>query len=145
MCVAKSIIVKHTGHIRYFGIKGKSGTTSSFPMFQISKLRPAKDLRKAHLFLIRRPSGSPFVFHHVYTIDNDSKRIFPTLHMSKRFLTILLMKGCMYLSYRHRHIYRHFIALRHIKAIFFFIFEIFPNTRFYYYLILQYALLGTVN
>ena len=48
-------------------------------------MRPAKVLRKSQHFHIRGLSGSPFVFHHVYPIDSDFKRIFPDLTLAKTF------------------------------------------------------------
>ena len=54
----------------------------------MSKLRPAKVLRKSQHFHIRGLSGSPFPFHHVYPIDNDFKRIFPDLTNVKTFIKI---------------------------------------------------------
>ena len=76
----------YTGHLRYLEIKGNGETTSSFPKFEISKLIPAKVLRKSQLFYIRGLGGRlPFVFHHVYPINSDFKHIFPDLTHVKTF------------------------------------------------------------
>ena len=63
-----------TGHLRYLEIKGNGETTSSFPKFEISKLRPAKVHKKSQLF-----QWFSFHFHYVNPVDCDFKRIFPDL------------------------------------------------------------------
>ena len=77
-----------TGHLHYLKIKGNGVTTSSFSKFEISKLRPAKVLRHSQLFHISGLSVSPFVFHHVYSMDSDFKHIFPGLTHVKMFFNI---------------------------------------------------------
>ena len=112
---------ENTGHLRYLEIKGNGETTSSFPKFEISKLRPAKVLRKSQHNHIRGLSGSPFVFHHVYPIDNDFKRIFYDLTMSKSSVTLPVMIGCVLISSRRRPILTSKFDTGRVKLMFLFL------------------------
>ena len=108
VCVCDNL---STGHLRYLEIKGNGETTSSFPKFEISKLRPAKILRKSQHFHIRGLIGSPVVFHHLYPTDNDFKRIFPDLTHVKMFcnnssddrLCVDINSAKTDLDFEHRH------------------------------------------
>ena len=98
------------GHLLNLQIKGNGQTTTSFPKFEISKL-----IRNSQLFHIRGLSVSPFVFHHVYSIDSDFKHIFPDLTHVKMFFNNSSDKRlCLDISNQQRRIF--YFEVRHRKG-----------------------------
>ena len=73
-----------------FAISKSKGMEKTLRIFRSS--RSANRDQKAQFSHFPGLSGSSFVFHHVYSIDSDFKHTFPTKDMSKRFLTIPVMK-----------------------------------------------------
>ena len=59
------------------------------------KFFEVRDKQISTLSQFRGMSGSCFVFHNVYTIDSDFKRIFADLIMMSKRFTIPVMKGCV--------------------------------------------------